>query len=169
LLLLAGLGCEPPVQQNLPGGGNEAPACVFYGPARIDILPLTEFKNADGGGEARLEAYISLLDSAGSQIKFPVKLRFELYEYVPRSAEPKGTRVAIWPKINTAEPNEPINHWFDLCDPARNNFFWRDFIRAYQFTQPFRPQPAARYILEATCLTNDGRRLIAKATLRKIK
>lgn len=172
LLLLAGLGCElPPPRDSLGGGydANEASACVFYGPKRIDILPLTEFKGADGGGEARLEAYVSLLDSAGSQIKFPVKLRFELYEHVRRSAEPKGRRIAIWPEINTAEPNEPTSHWFDLSDPARNNLFWRDFIRAYQFTLPFKPQPATSCILEATCLTNDGRRLIAEVSLRKIK
>jgi hypothetical protein len=171
LLLLAGFGCELPAQREPQGGGydgNKAPACVFYAPEKIDILPLTEFKDA-AGGETRLEAYVSLLDSAGSQIKFPGKVRFELYEHVQRSAEPKGRRVAIWPEINTTEPNEPRSHWFDLGDPARNDLFWRDFIRAYQFTLPCGPQPAASYILEATCLTNDGRRLIAETSLRKIK
>lgn len=169
LIFIAALGCDSPVQREPLGGGHdgyETPACVFYAPEKIDILPLTEFKDADGGGESQLDAYVSLLDSAGCQIKFPVKFRFELYEQVQRSAEPKGRRVGIWPEINTPDPNEPRSHWFDLGDPARNHIFWQDFVRAYQFSLPFRPQPAASYILEATCLTSDGRRLTAEVSLR---
>jgi len=109
--------------------------------------------------------YVSLLDSAGSQIKFPVKFRFELYEQVKRSAEPRGRRVAIWPQTNTAEPNEPRSHWFDLEDPSKNNLAWHDFMRAYRFTLPFKPQPAVGYILEVTCLRHDERRLSAEIPL----
>lgn len=168
LLLLAGLGCDPPAGPDGPGrlnGSFETPTCALYAPERIDILPLTEFKDGKQGGEPRLEVYVSLLDSAGSQIKFPVKCRFELYEQVKRSAKPKGKRVAIWPQTNAGEPNEPPSHWFDLEDLSENSLAWHDFVRAYRFTLPFRPQPAVSYILEVTCLRHDARRLTAEVAL----
>jgi len=164
-------GCEPPApREPLPTAGNDSntPLCVYYAPEKIDILPLTGFKG-DSGGEPELDAYVSLLDSAGSQIKFPAKFRFELYDHVLRSAEPKGKRVRIWPDSEIADPNEPRIHWFDLADPAQNNRHWRDFVRAYQFTLPFRPESGKSYILEATCLTYNGRRLTAEMALGKAK
>jgi len=171
LLLLLQPGCEPArPREPMPTAGNDpnSPLCVYYAPEKIDILPLTGFKG-NSGGEAQLDVYISLLDSAGSQIKFPARFRFELYYHVQRSAEPKGERVGIWPGSEIADPNEPIIHWFDLSDPAGNNRYWRDFVRAYQFTLPFRPESGKTYILEATCLSHDGRRLTAEAALRQAR
>ncbi|MBN2270837.1 MAG: hypothetical protein JXN61_09500 [Sedimentisphaerales bacterium] len=169
LLVLIESGCEPSgSRQPLPKQGNDSntPFCVYYAPAKIDIMPLTEFKVSNGGGP-QLDVYISLLDSAGSQIKFPVKLRFELYDQVRRSPEPKGRRVGIWPQEEqTAEPNNLETHWFDLANPAANNRHWRDFVRAYQFSLPFRPEPGGSYILEATCLTAQNRRLTAQLSLK---
>lgn len=171
-LLLAAVGCEPSIERGPGGPGDDGyvePACVYYAPERIDILPLTELKGADEAGEGRLDAYVSLVDSAGSQIKFPVKFRFELYEQVQRSPEPKGKRAKIWPPANAADPNESVGRWFDLDDPAENNRFWRDFVRAYHFSLPFTPQPQASYILEITCLTHHGRRLKAEVPISPAK
>ena len=65
--------------------------------------------------------YAALRDSFGSCLKAPGVFRFELYEYVQYSSEPKGKRIIIWPDI-------------DLTDAAENNEYWNDFLRAYEFS-----------------------------------
>ncbi len=183
MLLLTYAGCEPVRTTGAPPNHNTAGAalCVYYAPVKIDILPLTEFTappggpGLDGGSELHtIEAYVSLLDSFGSQIKSPGKFRFELYEYVQRSAEPKGKGVMIWPKSDLSDPNSGNRHWIDLSDPATNNRAWRDFIRAYQFNLPCKPasyeealQPGRDYVLEATCLLPNGSRLTADFGLKR--
>ena len=101
----------------------------------------------------KINAYVSLLDAFGCQIKSPGQFRFELYEYIERSAQPKGPRVAIWPD-------------FDLVDATKNNQYWRDFLRAYKFDLDFEPENNHRYILQITCMCPDSRRLIGERLLR---
>jgi len=176
MLLLTWAGCEPVRTTGAPPDHNTAGAalCVYYAPVKIDILPLTEFTALDGGSDPHIEAYVSLLDSFGSQIKSPGKFRFEMYEYVQRSGEAKGRRVMIWPESDLSDPNSGNRYWIDLSDPAANNRSWRDFLRAYQFNLPFKPapyegalRPGRDYILEATCLTSDGSRLTAEFGLKR--
>jgi len=176
MLLLTWAGCEPVRTTVAPPDHNtaDAPLCVYYAPVKIDILPLTEFTalpgdlGPDGSPEPHtIEAYVSLLDSFGSQIKSPGKFRFELYEYVQRSAEPKGRRVMIWPESDLPDPNSDRRYWTDLSDPAANDRSWRDFLRAYQFNLPFKPAPGRDYLLEATCLTSNGSRLTAEFGLKR--
>jgi hypothetical protein len=125
-----------------------------FAPAKICILPLTELPGSTGSSQAVvLDAYISLLDAFGAQIKAPGVLRFELYQYVPRSAEAKGLRLAIWPDV-------------DLTHPAVNNRYWRDFLRAYEFKLDAPAGLNETYVLEATCMCPDGRRLTAEFPLR---
>jgi hypothetical protein len=143
----------------------EAPAVSVstgFAPAKVNILPLSEISNpaarpgAPKSGaepETTLDVYITLLDAFGSQVKAPGVLRFELYEYVTRSAEPKGQRITLWPD-------------FDLTGPVENNKYWRDFLRAYEFELDIRADPTKTYILEATCLCPDGRRLSGDYTLK---
>jgi hypothetical protein len=134
-----------------------AAACERYGPARIDILPLTTLTQApDSGHDSILNVYICLLDSFDSQIKTPAVFRFELFEHVQRSADPKGKRLTIWPDIA-------------LTDPALNNNNWQDFLRAYQFSLPLQKLPAGNYILHATCITPADKRLYADFPLRSAK
>ncbi len=152
----------------MPTSWNDSntPFCVYYAPEKIDVMPLTGFKVSNG--DPQLDVYVSLIDSVGSQIKFPSKFRFELYDQVQRSPEPKGKRVGIWPQEEgIADPNGPEIRWFDLVDPAVNNHYWRDFLRAYQFTFSFRPEPDKSYILEATCLTYQNKRLTAQLHLKR--
>lgn len=124
-----------------------------YATVKIDIMPLTEFISVDDTRQAKIKLYVSLLDTFGSQIKSPGVFRFELYEYVQRSAEPKGKRIIIWPDI-------------DLTEPADNNVYWRDFLRAYEFNLPFEQAANQSYILQVTCLCPNGRRLSSEFTLR---
>ena len=128
-----------------------------YAPAKVDIMPLTEFVLApEAKGSSKLRVYISLLDSFDCQMKSPGVFRFELYEQILRSAEPKGKRIILWPDI-------------DLTDAAKNNQYWKDFLRAYEFNLDFEPQASQNYILQATFLSPAGRRLSADFNLKSTK
>jgi hypothetical protein len=125
-----------------------------FGPTRIEILPLTELvPSSYGQPGTRLRVYVTLLDAFASSIKAPGTFRFELYEYVQRSADPKGTRLAIWPDL-------------DLTEAAANNNYWRDFLRAYEFELTARASRDQSYVLEATCLYPGERRLSTEFILR---
>ncbi|MCH7556267.1 MAG: hypothetical protein IIB56_02290 [Planctomycetes bacterium] len=161
VMLLANAGCEQ--LQGLPGltaktnnDVKELSVYSHYAPAKINIMPLTEFISAGGTQQVKIKPYVSLLDSFGSQIKSPAVFRFELYQRVLRSAEPKGRRVVIWPDI-------------DLTDPAANNEYWRDFLRAYEFDLPFEPDASQSYILQVTCLCPNGRRISVEFALKLTK
>lgn len=149
LLLLAGAGCEPPKTELTPANGIGLNQLAEYAPTKIDIVPLTEFTRETG--QTELKVYVSLLDEFGCQIKSPAVFRFELYNKVPRSAEPKGKRVAIWPDI-------------DLSDPVKNNEHWQDFLRSYKFDLPFEPKADQSYVLQATALCPNGKRLSTEFT-----
>jgi hypothetical protein len=160
LLLLCGAGCEPTdaeLSSKADSGSNQlsesAMECLTaYGPVKLDIMPLTEFTRA--GNSKIIKVYVSLLDAFDCQIKTPAVFRFELYDKVPRAAEPKGKRILIWPDI-------------DLNDAAKNNEYWKDFLRAYEFDLPFGPESGKSYILQITSLCPDGRRLSAEFTLKR--
>ena len=142
----------PPVEdaaKTTPPAGGPA-----FAPVKIGILPLTELSGPSGANpEARLSIFVSLLDAFGSQIKAPGVLRFELYEYVPRSAQAKGQRLTLWPEV-------------DLTGPVQNNRYWRDFLRAYEFVLDARASRDRTYILEVTCTCPDVRRLSAEYILK---
>ena len=114
-----------------------------YFPVKAEILSLTEYTKKD----KNVKAYVVLTDNFGSQIKTPGIFRFELYERIAHSAEPKGKRIAIWDDIA-------------LKDASLNNSYWRDFLRAYQFSLPFESTNGQNYILEVTFTNFDGTRLI---------
>ena len=132
---------------------NKLSAYSRFAPDRINIMLLTEFINTDNIRQISIKPYVSLLDSFGSQIKSPGIFRFELYQRALRSAEPKGKRVVIWQDI-------------DLTEPALNQEYWRDFLRAYEFDLPFELDVNQSYILQVTCQCPNGRRLSAEFALK---
>jgi hypothetical protein len=162
LSLLTYIGCEPPsARRSISEGGSkvdiksptridkttDAQGYSGYMPAKVDIMPLTEFVPVPHAeGSSKLRIYVGLLDSFNCQMKSPGVFRFELYEGVLRSAEPKGRRIILWPDI-------------DLTNAAKNNQCWRDFLRAYEFNLDFEPKASQNYILQATFLSTAGRRL----------
>ena len=160
VLLLVEAGCGPATTESPPLGDNRSnllSVYTAYNPVKIDIMPLTEFIGAGGAEEApKINVYVSLLDPFGCQEKWPGVFRFELYEYVERSADEKGRRITIWPDI-------------DLTDVVENNNHWRDFLRAYEFNLGFEPQSNQSYVLQVTCLCSSGRRLSAEFTLKHTK
>lgn len=136
---------------------------IRYAPVEIDIMPLTEFVN---GGKVQLNLYISLIDSFGTQIKSPGKFRFELYEHVQRSPEPKGKRVAMWPDKSYIDQDEG---YIDLSDTVKNHQYWRDFLRGYEFNLPLDGPTAQSYILQVTFLCPGGKRLLNEFILKPTK
>ena len=158
IFLLVEAGCEqPPIRSELPADAdNSFNRFSTYASEKINILPLTEFVDVGDVEQSQINLYVSLSDSFGSQIKSPGVFRFELYERVLPSAEPKGKRVVIWQDI-------------DLTDPVRNNDHWRDFLRAYEFNLSFEPGGNRSYILQATCLCPSGKRLSAEFVLKRTK
>ena len=127
--------------------------CAHYAPVKVEIMPLTEFTSAGADEQTpKINVYVSLLDSFGSQVKWPGVFRFELYERVFRSADRKGRRIDIWTDI-------------DLTLPAKNNEHWRDFLRAYKFGLDSTSGARQDYILQTTYLSPDGRRLYAEFEL----
>lgn len=165
-LLLAGSGCEsPPFPQlsvapspsKLETDSNALSVYMVYAPARISIMPLTEI-TMTGLSEktAKIKVYVNFTDSFGCQQKTPGVFRFELYEHIQRTANPKGRRITIWPDI-------------DLTDPSENNKYWRDFLRAYEFDLNFEHAGTQGCILEVTCLCPNGKRLSADFILKLAK
>jgi len=160
VLLLVEGGCEPATTESPSPGDNRSnllSTYTAYAPVKIDIMPLTEFIGAGEPEEAsKINVYVSLLDSFDCQKKSPGVFRFELYEYVERSADEKGRRIIIWTDV-------------DLTDAVENNNHWRDFLRAYEFNLGFEPQNNRSYVLQATCLCPSGRRLSAEFTIKHTK
>ena len=161
VFFLINAGCEqsaPPSQAEVePKTDLDKPSAYLrYAPAKIDIMPLTELVPASGAQVARINLYVSLLDEFGFQIKSPAVFRFELYDYVQRSAESKGKRAVIWADV-------------DLTDPVSNNGYWRDFLRAYEFNLPFEQAGNQNFILQVTCLCPNGSRLSSELMLRRTK
>ena len=153
ILLAAGgcsyMGVEHPA---MSGAENAEELGVYSGftPTEIVILPLTHIFGTDGAKETSgIEAYVSMTDRFGNQIKSPALFRFELYEKIQRSSEPKGVRAVIWPDM-------------DLRDPVGNNRYWQDFLRAYKFNLNFKPLKDQNYVLQVTCFSPAGRRLSAE-------
>lgn len=144
LAAVAMIGCGPGIDP-----ANSGPRVCAFSAASIRIIGLTRIVARPAErNEAALAAYVDMLDAYDSHIKAPGLFRFELYEFVPRSSEPRGKRLMIWPDI-------------DLTDPDANNDCWQDYLRTYQFTldMNFRPGPDNTFILETTCITPTGKRL----------
>ena len=152
IILLALLflgGCEPPSQGPVsPVGRGDDILCAYTAQA-VSVIGLTEMvEDHTGDDRIKVKVYLELLDSAGSSIKAPGTFRFELYEFVPRSAQPKGKRIVVWTDL-------------DLTGLEKNNHYWQDFLRAYRFDlgANFKPSTSETYMLEATCMTGAGTRL----------
>lgn len=157
-LALAAAGCrllpEPAPPQPVQTEIVDVSGCTLYAPAKIDILPLTEFASVAAGAlNGKINLYVALLDSFGVQMKSPGVFRFELYELIYRSAQPKGRRIFFWPEA-------------DLNDPVANNNCWRDFLRAYEFSLDLETAADQNCVLQVTFLSADGKRLSAEYRLK---
>ena len=151
-------GCEPDGGPAMsPKGSIPASIARSYAPERIRIIGLTDIigTTALSLNVARLNIYVDLLDAYGSRIKSPGTFRFELYEFVPRSSDPRGDRLILWPDI-------------DLIAAEVNNTYWQDYLRTYQFKLDidFEPGDTRTFILETTYITAQGKYLTDKYKLQ---
>ncbi len=149
LILFFSTGCEP--QSSVSSGSSTSPRDVLsvYAASKVHIFGLTEITPVPTNQwTSNLKVYVDLLDNFACRVKSPGTFRFELYEFVPRSSQPKGKRIFFPPDI-------------DLTDATENNKHWRDFLRAYEFDLDlnFRPKPDETFILEVTFTTPAGKRL----------
>lgn len=149
LAFLAGCDTAPaPVST-----GN--PPCSGFSVASIHIAGLTQFLSGGENGSQVIRAFIELRDAYDSKIKAPVTLRFDLYGYVPHSSDPRGKHLQTWPD-------------FDLQDPPANQLYWRDYLRAYEFSLEVKPPvfPEGSYLLDVTCMTEEPKRISASYVLQ---
>lgn len=156
LIMIFCWGCEPDDSEIDICTLSDAAIMQAYYVQDIRFVGLTEIVTDSRNMEnAELEIFIDLIDSDGIRIKSPGTFRFELYHFIPRTSQPMGKRVAVWPDI-------------DLDDSEINNEYWRDFLRAYQFRLPldFIPQPTDTFILQGTFMTPNDRRLSATFHLK---
>lgn len=136
-------GCD------VSSGFGEADGPCLFEPVRVHIVGITSVvDDAENPNISNISTYVSLHDSFNSSLKVPGIFRFELYEYVPRSAQPKGRRIAAWDD-------------YDLNGPQKNNNYWNDFLRAYHFELDGGPSSfkTGSYVLQVTCMTPAGKRL----------
>ncbi len=156
LVIMFCWGCEPDDSEiNICSLSDQAMMQAYY-VQDIRFVGLTEIVADSRNMEnAELYIFIDLIDSDGVRIKSPGMFRFELYHFVPRTSQPMGKRIAAWPDI-------------DLEESEVNNEYWRDFLRAYHFKLPldFIPQSTDTFILQATFMTPNGRRLSATFHLK---
>ena len=154
LAFYAGCSTRPTGADSSPVRSHDSAPCSNFGPARIDVLPITAIIPASpANAEASINAYVCLIDAFDSQIKAPVIVRFELFQRFQRSADPKGKRLIVWPDI-------------DLTDPAVNNNLWQDFLRAYLFSLPLQKTSAENCVLHVTVICPSGKRLTADFIVR---
>ena len=154
LAFYAGCATQPPGADSSPAIFHDSTPYSRFGPARIDILPITSIAPASASDrDSAITAYVCLLDAFNTQIKAPVVFRFELFQHIQRSADPKGKRLIVWPDI-------------DLTDPTVNNNLWQDFFRAYLFSLPLQKSSAENCILHVTCVCPSGKRLNADFIVR---
>lgn len=156
-LIIAASGCESEMDPSVSSAGGSPPRSLrAFAPARIHIIALSEITSSNLSlNEATVRVYVDLLDVYESRLKAPGSFRFELYEYVPRSSEPKGTGLKNWPPI-------------DLNHPETNNEYWRDYLRSYQFDFDidFNPSNTQTFVIVAIYTTPEGKRLTDEYILR---
>ena len=151
-------GCQPEYSQPARPVSDTITECEIlntYQPVKAVFMPLSEVRSSDNNSDPdTITAYISLNDSAGSAIKAPAVFRFELYQFRPLSADPKGKRLYIWDDTN-------LNSFKD------NNRYWRDYLRAYEFKLIYNCPDCTKYVLEVTCMSQSGTRLLADIILTR--
>jgi len=118
-------------------------------PKTIRIHPFTQTRVFDeAGGIKGVDVRIEAVDAYGDATKAFGDFRFEMYDFVTNSLDPKGKRIATW--------NE------SLLEPKRNLLHWDKITRTYEFKLQWdRPIPVGkRYVLVAVFSSPFTRRII---------
>lgn len=154
-LLTAVGGCDIFKPHQLPGDRADE---QLYSPAELNIIGLTEIITAaDESKRKNIDVYLDLRDAFDSPLKSPATFRFELYEYVPRTAQRRGRRIYAWPDM-------------DLLDSVENDAHWRNYLQAYFFDLPidFALPVGKSFILYVTAITEHGKRMTTSYDLKNL-
>ncbi|AQQ72562.1 hypothetical protein SMSP2_02952 [Limihaloglobus sulfuriphilus] len=115
------VGCD-----SLPKGSPSLPAEHTY--SKEDFLPvsikfngMTEISAGETENTISITPHIDVYDAAGSRIKAPGIVRFELFELIGRSQDSLGPRLKVWQDFN-------------LNTFETNNRYWSDPLRCYIFS-----------------------------------
>lgn len=137
------LGCRSarPLQRD----DNEA---AMFGPSAMRLHPtFTQFKDWNNDKKPDgIDAVVEFQDQFGDPTRAAGKIIFELYEYRPHYADPRGPRLA--------------NPWIaTLATRQEQQSRWSAALRAYSFELEFPTISASKtYVLQAT-FERDGARL----------
>lgn len=126
----------------LATGCRSQPSAGRCPPHGVRLLALTGTESAAAGQPPLVRAFVRPLGTAQA-----ATCRFELYEFVPYNANPRGKRLMLWPQI---EPGPPL--------PENPN--WQPPLEAYEITLPLQGTlPTDKHLLlEVTALMPDGSR-----------
>ncbi|UCC32161.1 MAG: hypothetical protein JSU86_07740 [Phycisphaerales bacterium] len=150
LMLLTGFnGCAAPPRALDDAAQRKMLALLM--PSRVEIVePFTRVKsfddNATPDGIELLIQAVNALDNPGLMIAG--RVRVELYEYVPASADQKGRR---------------LEHWdIELTTAHEQRTYWNALTQMYEFQlgiDPAKIPPADKYVLAVTYTSPLGDRL----------
>lgn len=107
----------------------------------VRLLAMTTFEPNAAKDGVQVRAYVQVSEAIET-----VGFRFELYEFVPYDANPRGRRLVQWPDIEAGAAGVMNRHW-------------RGHLGAYEFVMPVEPPPTAgkTYLLEVTAIGDRTR------------
>lgn len=105
----------------------------------VRLLVLTTLGPDAAGGGMQLRAYVQFEEGVEA-----ARLRFELYEFMPLDANPRGKRVMLWPAVESGPKDS----------------YWRPHLGAYEFVLPVEAKIDIEktYLAEVSVLSEEGRR-----------
>jgi hypothetical protein len=117
MTLLAGSLAALPVGCQLQPKGDTQPDPLGDIPSPINLLlprtlevhPFTQ-TSAFSSGDTGIHARVQARDAYGDPTKAFGDFRFELYEFRPHAATPRGQRLATW-EVSLTNPEQNITHW----------------------------------------------------------
>jgi len=103
-------------------------------PKSIRIHPFTGRTFDEAGGIKGVDVQIEAVDSYNDKTKAFGDFRFEMYQFVPNSLDPKGKRIATWDE--------------SLWEPKKNLLHWDKITRLYVFKLQWdRPIPVGKRVV----------------------
>ena len=133
-------GCPPPLPNQ--------PIASPLQPKQIRLHPFTGTVTfSQGGGISGIEARVEVIDQFGEATKAYGSFRFEMYEYRPHQADPRGRQLACW-QDQIADAKTHHEHWDPLFEVYKFRLQWDD------------PIPVGKkFVLDAVFVGSGGPRL----------
>jgi len=107
---------------------------------------------------SEIDVYVSLDDQFGDSVKAAGRYRFELFQYRPAAADPRGNRIEV----------EGIQQ-FDLSDIQLSQQHWDSTTQSYRFKLKLLELPAGKkqIVLQVTFFDLTGRHFQDTLTLQR--